>query len=677
MTIHPQIAAHMKAFTVCLLLLLSAQLAVGQYLTTDSADPIEINTTDSHYAILLPIKPATGIDFKQIILPAHPKSVRIEKTMDKSLTDAIALSKDTTESGIVLTLSMANFSRQGAYEVHIGYQYPGKDPGELSIKLFRPAATLDTVSTVTIDYTSGDIQRKLLVLREMGNKVAINGLKLNTPVFDRIGSDRLLYFDDTAITVPAGGWKKFDYKFDVPNVEKLDFGHYYGKMYLYSGQLTGPVAVTFDFWRRRQRWTIVLCILIGLLIGAFVRHYLKDNKEYEQVRYKGYQVLSDMIAQLKKIADPVFKAAVQPLVEQLESDLRKPVGGISGSTAATLQTAVDHAATAYANARSALQSAISDQQKNYTELASTFESPALPPVFREYFVSAIGSFQDFKNFLAVSDPTDAAKKLPILLQDTQRDFDQYTTYLKDVTGFLAGGQYYLAATTSALKESIAAAIQPMQTVIPATPIKIGSPSELTDLFKKIAGLESGFINLVTQLDQNYHFLYKQTHPGGPDAAFTQAYNAYTTALAALVTNNPPLITTSSRWDQQLVTNVDNAWNAAIARGAIAFIDKKRADVPGISDQLAPDVETHTATDIAVIEASPINVEDMLKSTSRRYYFFALLQTASLMILLGFAGYNFYGPNSTGTPGEIITIFWLSFSTDLTLDNVLTWKDKKL
>jgi hypothetical protein len=55
---------------------------------------------------------------------------------------------------------------------------------------------------------------------------------------------------------------------------------------------------------------------------------------------------------------------------------------------------------------------------------------------------------------------------------------------------------------------------------------------------------------------------------------------------------------------------------------------------------------------------------------------AYLETVFLIVLLGLAGWSFYGRSYSGTLAEMVAIFWVAFSSDITLDSVLAWKDKK-
>jgi hypothetical protein len=667
----------MKAFITFLLLLAASTLTLGQSLMLGVSDPIDIRGAGAQYAIAVPVILRNGVDFDKIVPFSHPSNVKFDKTLDKSLKDAITVDKDAQGPNIILTLTMASFTRQGIYEVHIGYKNDKNDQEDLTVKLSLPAATLDTVPMVNIDYTSGNVQAGAFILHEMGNKIPITGLKLPPPFFTNAGEGRLVYFDDAPVTVPAGGWMPFRYSFDKPNIEKLDFGHHYGKMYLYSDQLSGPVVVVFDLWRRRQRWTIILIIALGLAVGFVVRHVLKDNKEYEQVRYNGLQTLYNMKTQLNKVGDPKFKTAMQSVVDTLESELQKTTGGISVNTAATLQAAITQATTGYSTARTALQTAIDAQQTTYTELAFTYENPSIPPVLKQCLSASAQLFQEFKDLLFTAiNPAAAGIKASAILQQAQQDFTDYISFLKDVTAFLAGGKYYLSETPSTLKNSFNTAVQAGQAAIPPTPISIQTAADVTGLFKKTVGIESGFNKLITELDQNYQYIYKETNEAASnDPDFKTAYNKYISSLTTIVTDSSSMIPASTRWNPKVAAAVDTAWTTAGSKYVTTLGDADLSGIPGLTKALTSQVPPHTvpATNTGVPE---INIENQLKSTRLRFYLFAVTQTVFLMILLGLAGYNFYGTTYSGTYSEIFTIFWLAFSTDITLDSVLAWKDKK-
>ena len=619
--------------------------------------------------------------------------------------NAIRIYLDRQQPFIRLVVDMKMLNMQGTYEVSIGYTIKKDTPAILKVSLIRPAATVDTVSTVYIKIAGGKvISYSPFVLNAEKSLSDINGLQLSNPYFTNINRGDLVRFPAASYTIKAGKYFKAEYSFDNNLIADIDLGKTTGRMLVTSPEMTAPITVNFEIFKRINKFWIIVAVFAGLLIGAFVRHYLKDKKEWEQLRIKGFDLVNQIIAETKGIGDKTVQKKINDLVNGLNVMLSSK-GGMSrftGREDAPLAKKIEESVTAYNTIKEEFKKSLKEQEDALKELSRGFEDQNISSTLKTILAAAFTAYLLARKHLSEMNPTDAKTEIEKAITEVNKWLAGFLTYHESLLTVMStdtNNDFYPKAIPDAVKGSIKKYLDKIQeqvTVSKELSKKINeyvavigteaangkeAGKAVTAALAKADILLEAKDKMKKYIDENLEIIFKY---GSGVIAFPEVSSLLTlvdewrSTLDNIIQNPRGIENASEYIHPTLMARLDAAWEAAKPKiGGITLSDNDSAvsgnaisEVPlkTRTGFLPPDYFTDRGAAMATLLADT-------RRAQKNWFLYAFLRTALLALLLGLAALKFYGPSFIGTWDELIAIFLFAFSVDVTVDNITQLRDK--
>lgn len=634
-----------------------------------------------------------------------PFTVKSGNKNNQRFKNAIRIYLDRQQPVIRLVVDMKMLNMQGTYEVSIGYTIKKDTPALLKVSLVRPAATVDTVSTVYIKIAGGKvITYGPFVLNAEKSLSDINVLQLSNPYFTSINRGDLVSFPAASYTVKAGKYFKAEYSFDNKLISGLDLGKTTGKMLVTSPEMTAPITVNFEIFKRVNKFWIIVAVFAGLLTGALVRHYLKDKKEWEQLRIKGFDLVNQIIAETKGIGDKTVQKKINDLVNGLNVMLSSK-GGMSrftGREDAPLTKKIDETVIAYNSIKDKFKESLKDQEDALKELSAGFENENISITLKTILAAEFNAYLLARKHVGEMNPTDAKTEIDKAINEVNKWLAGFLTYHESLVSVMstdANNNFYPKAIPDAVKESIKKYLDKIQEQVNdgkeqakkindyvAGPKTDAAGAEAARKAVTTAMTKADIIleaedKMKKYIDENLETIFK--YGSGVKAipevsSLLTIVDEWKSTLDNIIRNPKGTENAAEYIPPTLMARLDAAWEAAKLKiGGLTLGDNdsaaSRNELTEVSLKtrtgfLPPDYFTDRGAAMATLLADT-------RSAQKNWLLYAFLRTALLALLLGLAALKFYGPSFIGTWDEIIAIFLFAFSVDVTVDNVTQLRDK--
>lgn len=334
---------------------LSAQTA------TIATTGYDLSSTEKTVTIVVPLLLDKMTIDEFVLNDRKPDNVMLGQLSLPRFRDAISLDTDKRDA-LRVNVQLDKLDIQGTYVINFRYYYI-KLPAilrKLSITVVRKAALLQSLNpVVVINDKSTD-----LVLMETTNQTGINNLFLTSPFTTAPETNGLITFPNNPYSLGPGRVLAAKLHVDPKKLEDMPYGQYKGKLQINSPLLTVPLIVDFDVSKRRAKWVILLAVLIGLVVGQFVRHFLQDQQDLEKARLSGFQLIQQMISDTKDISDKEYRKTITDLIKQTEAAIyAKNV--VLPPNASRMTTTIQTISNQYTADKTAFQTLMANQKAAY------------------------------------------------------------------------------------------------------------------------------------------------------------------------------------------------------------------------------------------------------------------------------------------------------------------------
>lgn len=669
-----------KRYSLLLIFLLCQVLTANAQ--TPAAIPITLDGTALLDTFTLPLD--TSKPWKLSLASDTPYTLKMDgKLLSNQLKKAFYIyTNDPNRPAVNIRVDLKILAKPGTYELAIPFNKVGSDVQFIHVAMVRPAATIDTLSTVSMAI-SGNTPSvgTALVLKETGKLSAVNDLVIHPPYFSSINDTNLITFRPGVYHIDAGGILQIIYTKDLSKIDKLPLGPNKGIAQITSPNLSAPMLVPFEIINKRSAWWICVVILLGQLAALLTRHYLADKKAWEEKRAIGFTFIEKIHTDSAQIQDAGYRSEVNALLSGVAVLLEKN-GGMSyftGIADEDINAKIQEVTTKYNELKAAFEKKLRAQNDSMKALAGSIGDPQLQPLVKNAVADARVSIDAVRERLAVFDSTGAEQPLNLAISSTNLALHQLKAYLLSVQQELGKDTFYPASIPVPLKDAVKNELGTIMNAMPVLAEKVADPATLTTLVtamdqisRQINALIGFFIK---SLDSAYKLPADKSNPAV--VAFMQTLEDWKGILTNISTNAANSPNAATYMDTTLVAKVDSEWQAIVALGILAFGGAAAAFnfQPGTQPQSTP---AYQAADVPDADSAVWKrlEEGAVKSRKNRT-FYGLIQTAILAVILCMIAYNTYGPKFIGTFDELLVIFLFAFSIDTSIDTVLKYKTGKI
>jgi len=669
----------MNKLLVLLLLICLDNNAIAQNMTLINQNIIELDATDTAADFSIKVKMTGTAKFADVKLTSDkPDDVQLGA---KSYKDALTIEKNKSGApALNVHANMQLLNQQGTYAVTLQYEVTAGSPEYLTFSLSRPAATIDTVSTVHVQVVGGTVRDGGFMLNAHGSKASIHHLKLSSPRFADINEPALLHFKEPEYTILAGS-DTFQavYEFNQAALNKLTLGRYSGKLYVTAPELVATLIVPFDIWIRSNPFYLFLYIFIGLALGFLARHYLKEKKEWEATRIRAFQLQAKIVSETDKITDAAFKKDIDDLLSKLNPFLNVTIGLIPSASDAqkNLSAKIDKTQTDYDTRTGIFNTYFSAQRDNLKILGAAI-NPSLQDLLKQRLAPIQFIYNTAKSFIDKFDPTSAESQLNQAIDQIERILRPAYSYYATFAALLKDDHFYPSAFAAAEVQSMqkyAGSIEGIVALKKPVPVSVSDAASDVNNMDAIVSHAGNAIKYAFEvIDTSFIPDAAKLQPGGDDALKFKI-NAWKAILVQMRDNPDNMQTPAHYLPAHFIDELNGLWtqlapnpsNKTAAQQAL--IDKRTGrDIEKVPSRFGFEPSGFT-TDSAVIQTAMANSQ----KAGWLWIWAALLQMLILLLLIGAGIYITYADSFTGTLKEAITIIIFSFSMDITVDSVATLK----
>ncbi|NLR78450.1 hypothetical protein [Chitinophaga eiseniae] len=586
---------------------------------------------------------------------------------------------------IGIVVDMRLLAKAGTYELAVVVKKTDSTLETITVTLLRPAPVLDTISTaqVTIDGCTPSYSTAL-VLKETSKLANISGLVVHPPYFNICNDSTLIAIDKRPVNLPAGTALEFIYHLNNTSIDKLPLGKSIGFAQVTSPNLQTPLVIPFEIINKRSSWWIVVAIVLGLITGLVVRHYLADKKQWEQQRMNGFICIENIQKEVAQIQDKPYRDAVAQLLLGLNALLEKAGGAayFTGVADPDIAAKIQEVTTAYNGLKAGLEQRLKDLDGQLKKIAGCFENDPPDSLMTRKLAAAGLSYKFVLERMEAFDPTAAEPSLAKTISGIREAIGDIKSYLLSVQQLFSKDESYPASMPQQLKTTIKT----------TTGTIMGSLSELKDdpndlqqltanvtVLRKMSGKLTALMNFYGEsLDKAYKLPANKNNPAV--VKFVQILAAWKTKLSDIATNAAGSPDAATYFDASFVRQIEQQWAEVL----------KVEDPAFGSEAVSPDTYSYTAVATGgqqpAVPATNIfdsnspfwqQISAETTVTRKKLIFYGLLQTIILAVILCAIAYNTYGPGFIGTFNELLVYFLFAFSIDITVDTVLKYKGGKV
>lgn len=593
-----------------------------------------------------------------------------------------AITLSVADAGLSLVkaeVNMSVFQKPGNYEVTIRYLSGGKDTTNYVFFLNRPAASLDPPATLHVLMEGDEVKAEALALHEKGGASRIPLLTYNPVIIAGVDSGNLLTFNADSRKIEAGGFLSAGYDVDKSLLSRLPLGTTTGKFWIMAPQLE-PVPVNVEVKHIKWKGRIIICVLLGLLLGFFVRHFLQNGSNWDEAKSKGLAAVDQIQKETAKIKDETYRQSVETLLATLMPLLQGKAGYLGiGTSAADLTTKVNETLTNYKTARDAFLGKVNEQVATLLQFKAVFTDDSLhaellaelsPAI--SLFKAAKKSLDDFDRTTAEGQITQGARQTGVILDRLIHYYDGYATLPALVVPAELPGE--VTITAQQFFDGIRAQVDPLKV-------------EGTGVSDKVAGLDK----LFGLKDQLWDYLSKQVSnffrvedgsaAAEPLALLRKTVGEWLTGVEDIRSNSNALPDPRGYWHVGLLGRLTAAWSAVKpqkAPGGGGMRESSRTeefllgDLPFVSAMQKP---APAGQDLSVSFLTT-DIQTLVKATWAQWVFYTVIRTILLALLMSLAAYGTYEATYTGEFTQEVGILLFAFSLDVSVDGLTALRDKK-
>jgi hypothetical protein len=397
---------------VLLMVITTAQGQTSSWINLEGGPVYEIaddaRTGDlSKRVVRIPVKLDPAIKPEDLKLRLLDVSFSQRYATSSAFPFAVAFELEATPAPVmIIELKSEPVLVHGEYALRIEATGGQQKPEVLTVRLSRPAATLEQIPKLVVEQRRGflsapDFAIVPIILNETGGKSRVSGL---TP--------RATYFttaDGQAISGHLASFHFLDEKNNSKEMKDAEispmgsirlnysligdfpYGASTGTVKLYAPQLIEPLTVTVEVRTRCPRYVIFGIILLGIFFSLLMRTYLPRQSEVEKARSRADDLLKLMEDERQLHPDATFLEKLRPIEEKLRADAfvesgasvawykRLVVSFIVGGEPAKITEAINAASTSLEAARSDLATRRSQTQPKLADLLKlTVDGRKLP-----------------------------------------------------------------------------------------------------------------------------------------------------------------------------------------------------------------------------------------------------------------------------------------------------------
>lgn len=287
---------------------------LGQtYLTSTWGNSINVSLKDSINQISIPVD-LKGVKVGDLQLSLQGiKSDRVPNNVDINVFSAYSIIEKAGKAFILLEIKKDASTQPGIYTLEFRINKNNSDSTQsLSITLIANGAEVKPLpSSIIIErndvfFGFGDqLHGAKIQLRESGNKMPLGPVTLHTIKTVNSKNEQVngvISAVNTGSFASPGGLLSVDFAFDG----KFTPGKLTSTVEIQAPQLREPIPVTIEINSRRGFYLIITVILLGLIVGFFLRNFLDSKINLSSARLNAIEMLRVMDAEDKKRPDAVF-----------------------------------------------------------------------------------------------------------------------------------------------------------------------------------------------------------------------------------------------------------------------------------------------------------------------------------------------------------------------------------
>jgi hypothetical protein len=623
----------------------------------------------------IPLRLITGIAPNQVTPGTQPAFVRFNSQCRQIYIDAMQVSMpDGPMPVLQVIVNMGLLPESGSYQTVFSFTTKSQPSVQLNVTLNRIAAKLDTVRRAIVHIDGDEIRYDPLLVRETGGQCDINALVLSTFFPAMKDSNPYIRLYPRSLPISAGSRFSIPYSLSpeyAARTCRLPLGTTTGWVEVSVPGLSNTLIVPVDIINKRSKWWIIWVTFFGIVMGALVRTYINSRRLTEESRVKGFQLIQQIRTETKNIHDDSFLHDISAVITGLKDALE------GKSKQADLEAEITKATTAYNDKKKTFDADLATATSNAKKLIacmandklSSFLVIHLEPV-RTAAGQAWEALQRLDLTTAQTELTDAVAATNSLI----------TSYLNRsaalLTQLVTDGFYPAPPFSAGLIKSSKDAAQKIQQQCQAFKSDSPDAAGAADAVHRLCTAQSGLEDLLDYIRGVATTAFGSVYSSGSSEpkmiALRDAFDDWSCQMSKLIAD--PYQTMPDAPVASLVT----AWNAAKpnlppergTRGSAAVTPPVMAgggpiNLPSVtySNLLNTISFGPTSSGMATIE--------VLAGRSRRNLFWlTVVQVLALSLVLCLFFFKTYGPNFVGTSDELINLFLLGFSIDVTIDGVM-------
>ncbi|MBS0031810.1 hypothetical protein ACTJJ0_32760 [Chitinophaga sp. 22321] len=670
--------------SIFLLAWLLSCLSAAVTAQTSATVSVELDGKVNVDTISIPMPLQAGKPIKFSLAGNRPYSVKLGDTLlnERVIRAFNIYGGDTILPAIHVIVNMKVLARPGSYKIAIPIKRA--DTIELvNLILVRAPAVIDTLTTARIVVSGRCVSgSSALVLKETGKLANANDLTIHAPYFNFVNDSNLVSFKHPVTNLSAGGVLQVFYDLNIPNIKKLPLGKSMGFAQVTSSNLSAPLVIPFEITNKRSNWWICVAIVLGLLAGLGLRHYLADKKQWEQQRMTGFLFIEKIRQESARIQDKEYRQAVGQLLLDLNVLLEKNGGAgyFTGVADADITAKITEVTTAYNALKTDLEKRLKDLNDAVKKLSGSFENGQLEPLVKKGLATVKLSYDLTGDRIRACDPTSAEQTFEQTIVSMKQALKELKNYLLSVQQLFSKDENYPASIPAQLKTTIKDKINSVVQALPDLKDEEKDPQVLTGNVTALNQVSTQLTALLNFYGNSLDGVYKLPADKSAPAviSFMKTLSAWKEKLTDITTNTANSPDAATYFNAAFAGEIDKGWNE---------VDKLKDRAFGASP-IAADQYTFSE---AVVQQEDYEAKDVLDTnspiwqeisagsatTKKRIVWYGLIQTAVLAVVLCAIAYNTYAAGFIGTFNEILTLFLFAFSIDVTVDTVLKYKAGKI
>lgn len=623
------------------------------------------------------------IPFSKVKFGRNPTFVRFSNRFEKSFADAITILKDDSgKTTLLVAVDLLKLNKGGNYTTSIPVTVNGKPQTDLSITLIRPFAMLDTIGKLQVLIEGCKIKPGLFRLTEKGRTSNINDLKIGPALFKDIAAKDAFTFKDSSVLIQAGTNFAVSYTPNEARLKQLDYGISSGTIELTAPELEKPVTVQVEIIKILGKLWIIYATFAGILIGSFVRIYLANKRELEGVRLKGYELADRIQRNTAHIQDKPFQLEINGILSALATSLAQKNFSLKPADKKTaMEDAIKVAGDNYNTQREAFDTKLKSSTTRLQILSQVFVMPDIPSVLSNGLLIARQSFDKADKSLAAFDITTSDAEIKNTVTNINSFLTDYTNRVSALIDMLNNEEFQIKSIPAEMLAMIKRNAEALKTRYTAIKTDSKEPAEALKAVEDAALLQVNLKNTLQYMIDSMLSFFNSRYKADdsePMKNFKEAFANWLKMMEPIKDN--PYLSIDLIIVDALVKAISEL--PATAKGRTT----RGKGFSGAGENDAP----FTIYNLGWIEKSGIilpffpnssnagmnPLPEIIRRSASRILVINLVQLLILSLVLSLILYKTYSPAFIGKFDELITLFLLGFSINITVESILQLGSKK-